>query len=52
MSTMVFTNAVRFSAEPMLVEKKTEPVHPPIESAAFTPYGVRNMMEESMQSAN
>ena len=35
---MAFTNAVRFSAEPTLDEKNTEPVHPPIESEAFTPY--------------
>ena len=35
---MAFTNAVRFSAEPTLDENNTEPVHPPIESEAFTPY--------------
>ena len=38
-SITVLTNAVLFSADPTLVEKYCEPVHPPIDMKALTPYG-------------
>lgn len=37
MAVTALTNFVRFAAEPTLVEKNRDPVHPPSESDAFTP---------------
>lgn len=37
-SVTVFTKVVLFAAEPTLRENPREPVHPPIETNAFTPY--------------
>ena len=37
-SVTVLTNAVLFSADPTLDEKYREPVQPPIDMRALTPY--------------
>jgi len=37
-SVTVLTNAVLFVADPTLVEKYREPVQPPIDTRALTPY--------------